>query len=269
MAPLTGKAAQFLALHRPGEPLLQPNAFDVGSAKILESLGFVAIATTSSGFAGTVGRLDGQMSRDEVLAHCAEVSGAVSIPVAADFENAFADDPSGVADNVGRAAATGLAGCSVEDWSGSEIYELPRAVARIAAAADAAHNGATQLVLTARAENLIRGRDDLADTIARLQAYQEAGADVLFAPGVRTVEAIKAVTSSVDAPVNVLVSAGAPEVAEVAAAGAARISVGGSWAIVAYAAVVEAANELKDHGTYGAVTRAFGSASAIRSAFGA
>ncbi|MBA2607372.1 MAG: isocitrate lyase/phosphoenolpyruvate mutase family protein [Actinobacteria bacterium] len=269
MAQLTGKAAQFLALHQPGAPLLQPNAFDIGSAKILESLGFGAIATTSGGFAGTVGRLDGQMSRDDVLGHCADLVAAVAVPVAADFENGFADEPAQVTANVALAAATGLAGCSVEDWSGSEIYEMPLAAERIAAAAEAAHTGTTQLVLTARAENLIRGRDDLADTIARLQAYQQAGADVLFAPGLRTVEQIKAVTESVEAPVNVLVSAGAPPLAEVAAAGAARISVGGSLAIVAYAALVEAANELRERGTYDAIAHAFGSAAAIRAAFGA
>lgn len=268
MAPLTGKVSEFLALHQPGNPLLQPNAFDVGSAKILESLGFAAIATTSSGFAGTVGRLDGQMARDEVLTHCADLAAAVAIPVAADFENGFADDPHEVAANVGLAAATGLGGCSVEDWSGSEIYDLSHAVDRITAAAEAAHNGATQLVLTARAENLIHGRNDLADTIKRLQAYHVAGADVLFAPGLRTVDDIKAITSSVDGPVNVLVSAGAPPVAAVAEAGAARISVGGSLAIVAYAALVDAANELKDFGTYDAIAGAFESATVIRSAFG-
>jgi 2-methylisocitrate lyase-like PEP mutase family enzyme len=269
MAPLTGKAAQFLALHQPGNPLLQPNAYDVGSAKVLASLGFEAIATTSGGFAATAGRLDGQMTRDEVLAHCADLSAAVQIPVAADFENAFAHDPADVAANVTRAAATGLAGCSVEDWSGTALYGMSQAVDRIAAAADAAHNGDAQLVLTARAENLIRGNDDLDDTIARLQAYRQAGADVLFAPGLRTVDRIQAVTSAIDAPVNVLVSSGSPTVAEVAAAGAARISVGGSWAIVAYAALVEAATELKELGTYNAVTRAFESAAAIRAAFGA
>ncbi len=269
MAQLTGKAAQFLALHEPGNPLLQPNAFDVGSAKVLESLGFAAIATTSSGFAATVGRLDGQMSLDEVLVHCADLSAAVAIPVAADFENGFAHAPADVAASVTRAASTGLAGCSIEDWSGSEIYELSHAVDRIAAAAEAAHNGPTQLVLTARAENLIKGRDDVADTIARLQAYQAAGADVLFAPGLRDLEKMKAIISSVDAPVNVLVSAGAPPITEVAAAGAARISVGGSLAIVAYAAVLEAAIELKERGTYDAITHAFQSATAVRQAFGA
>jgi 2-methylisocitrate lyase-like PEP mutase family enzyme len=269
MAPFTGKAAAFLALHQPGNPLLQPNAFDIGSAKILQSLGYSAIATTSGGFAATMGRADGQMTRDEVLAHCSALAAAVTIPVAADFENAFADDPDDVAANVALAAGTGLAGCSVEDWSGSSIYEMSHAVDRVAAAADAAHNAPMPIVLTARAENLIHGVDDLDDTIARLQAYRAAGADVLFAPGLRSVDMIRSVTSAVDAPLSVLVLPGLPTVAEVADAGAARISVGGSWAIVAYAAVIEAANELKDAGTHQAATRAFGSAATIRGAFGA
>ncbi|MEY2397479.1 MAG: hypothetical protein QOJ00_653 [Actinomycetota bacterium] len=268
MTPLSGPAAEFLALHRPGDPLLQPNAFDVGSAKVLASLGFAAIATTSGGFAATMGRLDGQMSLDEVITHCEALAGAVDIPVAADFENGFADAPGDVAANVTRAAATGLVGCSIEDWSGSEIYDLSHAVDRIAAAAEAAHGADTPIALTARAENLIKGRDDLADTIARLQAYRAAGADVLFAPGLRSVERIKAVADEVDGPLNVLVLPGSPPVAEVAAAGAARISVGGSFAIVAYAAMVKAATELKGPGTYDGIARAFDDAATIRGAFG-
>lgn len=247
---LTGKAKTFLDLHVKGSPLLQPNAFDLGSARILESLGFAAIATTSSGFAATLGRPDGHVTREEALAHSRTVAGAVDIPVAADTENAFADAPADVAETVRLAAETGLAGCSVEDWSGAEIYDASLAAERVAAAVEAAHAGSQQLVLTARAENLLHG-GDLGDAIKRLQAYQDAGADVLFMPGLRKADDIRAVIESVDRPVNVLVVPGAPPVAEIAELGAARISVGGSFTWVAYAAFIDAANELKDSGTYG------------------
>jgi 2-methylisocitrate lyase-like PEP mutase family enzyme len=251
---LSGKAGEFLALHRPGRPLLQPNAWDVGSARVLVALGFEAVATTSSGFAATLGRLDGNVSRDEALAHAAQLAAGVDVPVAADTENGFADDPTGVAEMVQLACGTGLAGCSVEDFSGrpdERIYDLGLAKERIAAAAEAAHGSGPQLVLTARAENHIHGVTDLADTVARLQAYQEAGADVLFAPGLRSIEDIRAVVSSVDRPVNVLVMPGCPPVSELAAAGVARISVGGAFAYVALAGLIDAARELKDDGTYG------------------
>jgi len=251
---LSGKAGKFLALHTPGRPLLQPNAWDVGSARILEALGFQAIATTSSGFAATLGRNDGRVTRDEALAHATQLAAGVEVPVAADTENGFADDPSGVAEMVRLACASGLAGCSIEDFSGQpdeRIYDLGLAKERIAAAAEAAHAGPTQLVLTARAENLIHGVNDLPGTIARLQAYQEAGADVLFAPGVRTADDIRAVVSSVDRPVNVLVMPGCPPVSELGEIGVARISVGGAFTWVALAGLVDAARELMDEGTYG------------------
>ncbi len=269
MTTLTGKAGAFLALHTPGEPLLQPNAFDAGSARILEALGFAAIATTSSGFAGALGRLDGHVTPAEVLVHCAELSAAVEIPVAADYENGFADDPSDVADSVRRAAETGLAGVSIEDWSGSAIYDRLLAVERVAAAAEAAHGEKTQLVLTARAENLIHDSGDLADSIARAQAFQDAGADVIFVTGIRTIEDVRAVVTSVDRPVNVLVTGGCPTVAELADAGVARISVGGSLMYAAYAAVIRAANELKGEGTYGYWPAIAAGRDTIRKAFGA
>jgi 2-methylisocitrate lyase-like PEP mutase family enzyme len=249
MTTLTGKARDFLALHIPGAPLLQPNAFDLGSARILATLGYRAIATTSSGFAATLGRPDGHVTRDEVLAHCQAIAGVVDIPVAADTENAYADDPAGVAETVRLAAETGLAGCSVEDWSGTEIYDAGLAVERIAAAAEAAHAGPQQLVLSARAENLLHG-GEFDDALKRLQAYQDAGADVLFMPGLRKADDIRAVISSVDRPVNVLVVPGCPLVSELAEMGAARISVGGSFTWVAYAAFITAATELRDAGTY-------------------
>jgi 2-methylisocitrate lyase-like PEP mutase family enzyme len=271
MATLTGKAGRFLELHQPGRPLLQPNAWDIGSARLLESLGFDAIATTSGGFAATLGRLDGSVSRAEALAHGEQLAHAVDVPVAADTENGFSDDPSRVAEMVTLACSTGLAGCSIEDFtrrSDDPIYELGWATERITAAAEAAHAGPTQLVLTARAENLIHGRDDLPDTIARLQAYQEAGADVLFAPGLRTADDIRAVVSSVDRPVNVIAVAGAPSVTELAELGVARISVGGAFAYAALAALIDAATELREQGTYGYLDRVATARQAARSAFG-
>src|SRR6185312_5452791 len=228
---MTELAQRFLDLHRGDSPLLIPNAWDQGSAVLLESLGFQALATTSSGFAATLGRLDGMVTRDEAVSHGGALAEAVSVPVSADLENCFADEPEGVAETVRLAVEAGLAGCSVEDYSGPEtdtIYEPGLAAERVAAAAEAAHSGADRLVLTARAENLIHGRDDLADTIARLQSYQEAGADVLFAPGVRELSDIRTMVSSVDLPVNVLVLPGMPSVSELAEAGVSRISVGGA-----------------------------------------
>src|SRR5258708_4364274 len=176
------KAEMFRALHKGPEPLLLPNPWDAGSAKLLEALGFDALATTSSGFAATLGRLDGSVTREEALAHAATIVAATPLPVSADLENAFADDPEGVEQTVRLAIDAGLAGCSVEDYTGRDddpIYPLEHAAERIAAAAEAAHGGPGRIVLTARSENFLHGRKDLADTIARLQAFQEAGADVL------------------------------------------------------------------------------------------
>jgi 2-methylisocitrate lyase-like PEP mutase family enzyme len=264
------KAGQFLELHRRGDPLLMPNAWDLGSAGVLAGLGFQALATTSSGHAATLGRLDGAVSPEEAMAHAAVMSAGTDLPVSADLENAFADEPDGVAETIGLAREAGLAGCSVEDYSGQpdgRIYELGLARERIVAAAETAHAAPVRLVLTARAENLIRGRDDLADTIARLQAYQEAGADVLFAPGLATAEDIRTVVESVDRPVSVLAVRGAPSTAELAALGVARVSVGGAFAFAALGALCEAAEELRDHGTYGYLERTAVGARAARSAF--
>jgi 2-methylisocitrate lyase-like PEP mutase family enzyme len=263
------RAERFLALHRPGDPLLMPNAWDLGSAAVLASLGFQALATTSSGHAATLGRLDGAVTREEALEHAAALSHATELPVSADLENCFADDPDGVAETVTRARQTGLAGCSIEDYSGSSdsIYELGLARERVVAAAEAAHAGPVRLVLTARAENHIRGRDDLADTIARLQAYQEAGADVLYAPGLSAAEDIRTVVESLDRPVNVLARPGAPSTTELAALGVARVSVGGAFAFAAIGALVEAGRELREKGTYGYLERSAIGARAVRRAF--
>jgi 2-methylisocitrate lyase-like PEP mutase family enzyme len=240
--------ATFLELHTPGIPLLMPNPWDAGSAKLLASLGFQALATTSSGFAATLGRLDGNVTRDEAIEHARVIVQATDLPVNGDLENGFADDAAGVAQTVRAAIDAGLAGCSIEDWSGDAIYERDHAAERVRAAAEAADG---RIVLTARAENLIHDRDDLADTIARLQAFQEAGADVLYAPGLTRIDDIRRVVSEVDRPVNVLALPAAPPVAELAQAGVARISIGGGFAYVAMGAVVRASNELRDQGTYG------------------
>ena len=185
---MTDRADEFLALHVPGTPLLLPNPWDAGSARLLAGMGFRALATTSAGFAGTHGRTDGNVTRDEALGHAATVVGAVDLPVSADLENGLADDPDGVAETVRMAVDVGLAGCSVEDWdpTAHELYAPQVAAERVAAAAQAAHGGERRLVLTARADGHIHGHrdpEDLDDTIRRLQAYDEAGADVLYAPG--------------------------------------------------------------------------------------
>jgi len=256
----------FLALHQGPEPLLLGNAWDVGTARVLAFLGFRALATTSSGHAATLGRADGAVTRDEALAHAATLAGATELPVSADLEDGFADDPAGTAETVRLAAQTGLAGCSVEDWSRSRqvIHGLDLAVEKVAAAAEAAHAGG--LVLTARAENHIRGVDDLDDTITRLQAYQEAGADVLYAPGLTAADDIRRVVESVQRPVNVLARPGVPPVAELGRLGVRRVSVGGGFAFVALGALAGAARELLDEGTYGYWTTA-DQAAGVRDAF--
>ncbi|MEO7429358.1 MAG: isocitrate lyase/phosphoenolpyruvate mutase family protein [Acidimicrobiales bacterium] len=250
---LSEVAQGFLDLHQGDAPLLIPNPWDAGSARLLASLGFQALATTSSGFAATLGRLDGEVTRDEALAHAAALVAAVDLPVSADLEHGFADEPDAVAETVRLAAATGLAGCSIEDSTkrpDDPIYDMGVAVDRVRAAVDAAHAGSAGIVLTARAENLLHGRD-LADTIARLQAFEAAGADVVFAPGLRAIDDVRAVVASVGVPVNVLAFPGGPGVAELAAAGVARISVGGTLAYTALGAVVEAARALREGGTIG------------------
>ncbi|HZR54152.1 MAG TPA: isocitrate lyase/phosphoenolpyruvate mutase family protein [Streptosporangiaceae bacterium] len=247
-------ARRFMELHKPGEPLLLPNPWDAGSAVLLASLGFQALATTSSGFAATLGRGDGRVSRDEAIAHAAAIVAATELPVSADLEDCFATDPSGVAETVRLAIGAGLAGCSVEDYSRNDddpIFGLELATDRVAAAAEVAHSGPVHFVLTARAENYLHGRPDLGDTIARLQAFQQAGADVLYAPGMRSIEDIRLVLSEVDRPVNVLAMPGVPPVPELAVAGVARVSVGGAFAFTAIGALVNAATELRDQGTYG------------------
>lgn len=264
------KAAHFLELHHGDEPLLLPNPWDAGSAKLLASLGFAALATTSSGFAGALGRRDGMVTRGEALAHAEAIVAAVDVPVSADLENGFGDGADAVAETIELAVATGLAGGSIEDFSGRDedpIYDLGLATERVTAAAEAAHAGHVPFVLTARAENHIRGRQDLADTIARLQSFQAAGADVLYAPGLRAIGDIETIVRAVDRPVNVLVLPGGPTVAELAAAGVRRVSVGGSFSYVATAAVAAAARELQEQGTLGFMDQMIAGASLARAAY--
>jgi 2-methylisocitrate lyase-like PEP mutase family enzyme len=253
------RARRFLALHGGERPLLMPNPWDIGSATLLAALGFEALATTSSGFAATLGRRDGAVTRQEALAHGAAMAGATPLPVSADLENGFADDPAGVAQTVRDAIAAGLAGCSIEDFTRdttAPIYDIDHATARIAAAAQAAHGDPGRLVLTARAENHVHGIDDLDDTIARLRAYADAGADVLFAPGIARPQDIRRVVEAVaPRPVNVLTFPGVPDVAQLAALGVRRISVGGAFAFAAIDAVADAARELLEEGTYGFLER--------------
>lgn len=262
-------ANDFLALHRKGQPLLLANVWDAGSARLLESLGYEALATTSSGHAGTLGRKDGDITRDMVLDHCRQLVAATALPVSADLENCFAKDTDGVAETVELAVATGLAGCSIEDYSGNEskqIYPLEEAAARVRAAVTAAHSG-VRLILTARAENGIRGVDDLGDTIERLQAYAEAGADVVYAPGLAELDSIRKVVEAVEVPVNVLCLPGGPSVAELASAGVARISVGGAFYYASLAALATAAREWREQGTHDFWQKALEGAGAAAKAF--
>jgi len=266
------KVKRFLELHHGNGPLLIPNPWDAGSARLLEWLGFPALATTSSGFAATLGRPDGSASREEALGHAAAIVAATTLPVSADLEDGFSGSPEGVAETVRLAAAAGLAGCSIEDFTRHDddpVYDRPLAADRVAAAAEAAAGGPARLVLTARAENYLHGRPELADTIARLQAYQEAGADVLYAPGLTSLADVREVVRSVDRPVNVLARIGGPTVAELADAGVSRISVGGAFAFAAIGAVVEAARELREQGTQRYLERASQGRAAAQAAFGA
>lgn len=228
------------------------NPWDVGSARILEQLGFAALATTSAGFAGTRGHEDGTVSRDEALAHAAEISAAVRVPVSADLENGFADDPDGVAQTVRLATTTGLAGCSIEDWDPrrKESYAVGLATERVAAAAEAAHAGPTRLVLTARADAAFHGEADLDDVIVRLRAFEAAGADVLYAPAISRIDEIARILDAITLPLNVIALPDAPSVEVLAAHGVARISVGSGFYWAAVGGLVAAAREVLDEGSY-------------------
>ena len=244
MATQAEKAERFRALHA-GDPFVIPNPWDAGSARALAALGFEALATTSSGFAFTLGRLDGSATLDEVAAHVAALSEATDLPVSVDLENGY-DSP---AETIRRIAAAGAVGGSIEDWDGERLYERDEAAERVAAAVEAARALSFPFTLTGRAENFIRGNPLLDDTIARLNAYADTGADVLYAPGLSTTDEIRAVCSSVSRPVNVLARADLT-FAEIARAGAQRVSVGGALTWVAAAAFAEAATAIRDRGDF-------------------
>jgi 2-methylisocitrate lyase-like PEP mutase family enzyme len=240
-----------------------PNGWDAGSARLLASLGFEALATTSSGYAATLGRLDYSVTAEQAIAGARTIAEAVDVPVSADLENCF-ENPS---ETVRLAIEAGLAGCSIEDFSRDRddpIYTTDQAAERVAAAAEAA---AGQIVLTARAENHLHSRPDLDDTIARLRAYEDAGADVLYAPGITTAQDIQAIVEAVERPVNVLARPGVPPIDKLAALGVGRVSVGGALAFAALGATVQAAQELREQGTYGYFEMSGIGLRAVREAF--
>ena len=252
------RVTEFRRLHEAGCFVL-PNPWDIGSARILVGLGFKAVATTSAGLAWSLGRRDNEISLELSLAHLRTIAAAVEVPVNADFEDGFARDPLGVAANVWAAVETGIAGVSIEDSTGdpaTPLYDFDLAVERIKAARKAIDDSGTGVVLTGRSEGFIAGRPDLAETIRRLVAYAEAGADCLYAPGVRAMNDISAIVSAVaPKPVNVLVSTDFTTVAQLAEAGVRRISVGGALARAAWTGFLSAAREIATTGTFSTLAR--------------
>jgi 2-methylisocitrate lyase-like PEP mutase family enzyme len=246
------KAEAFRALHE-GETFVIPNPWDAGSARVLEALGFAALATTSAGFAFTLGRLDGAATVDDVVEHVAALGRATDLPVSVDLENGYGAEPEAAARAITRVAEAGAVGGSIEDYDpAGHLYEVAHAVERVAAAVEAARALPFPFTLTARAENHIRGNPDLADTIARLQAFEQAGADVLYAPGLRSTDEIRAVCQAVSKPVNVL-AVPSLSLAEIAAAGAKRVSVGGTLTWVAVKAMADAAEAIRSAGDFSAL----------------
>jgi 2-methylisocitrate lyase-like PEP mutase family enzyme len=255
MASQTEKGMAFRALHERDHAFIIPNPWDVGTARLLQSLGFEALATTSAGFAFSIGKPDGAVDRQAMLAHVADIAAATDLPVSAGLEHGHVDDPAYVAETVRLAAAAGLAGCSIEDVAARRQkapYELSLAVERVRAAAEAAHSATFPFMLTARAENYVIGRPDLRDTIARLQAFQEGGADVLFAPGLKSKEDIITLIRSVDRPVNVVMGLQGVQLslAELSEIGVKRVSVGSALSRAALGAFLRAAREMQANGTF-------------------
>jgi 2-methylisocitrate lyase-like PEP mutase family enzyme len=258
----SGKSA-FRALHQREGAFVIPNPWDVGSARILASMGFEALATTSAGMAFALGRQEGTVSRGDTLEHCRTIVGATPLPVSADLEKGFGDSPQSVAECILAAAETGLAGCSIEDHTGSvddPIFEFELAVERIVAAIEASRSLPGDFVVTARSENFLWGRRDLDDTIKRLQAFSKAGADVLYAPGLPDLDSVRRVCAEVDKPVNIVMGLSSTgfTVPELAAAGVKRISVGASFARAAYGAFVNAATEVINDGSFAYADSAIG-----------
>jgi 2-methylisocitrate lyase-like PEP mutase family enzyme len=255
MASQAEKGKAFRALHQRDEAFIIPNPWDVGTARLLQSLGFEALATTSAGFAFSIGKPDGAVDRETMLAHAADLVAATDVPVSADLENGYGDDPAYVADTVRLAASAGLAGCSIEDVAArrqQDPYELSLAAERVRAAAEVAHSLAFPFILTARAENYVIGCPDLRDTIGRLQAFQAAGADVLFAPGLKSKEDIISVVRSVDRPLNVVMGLQGVQLslAELSQIGVKRVSVGSALSRAALGAFLRAAREMQTSGTF-------------------
>jgi 2-methylisocitrate lyase-like PEP mutase family enzyme len=256
MGTQTEKGQTFRALHQRDHAFIIPNPWDIGTARMLSRLGFEALASTSGGYASSVGLLDGAVGREAMLAHVSALASATDLPVSADLENGYADAPEMVAETIRLAAAAGVVGGSIEDATGRKehpIYDLTLAAERVRAAAESARTLGFPFTLTARAENYINGRPDLRDTIQRLQAFQEAGADVLYAPGLTSKDDIATVVRSVDRPVNVLM--GLPgatlNLAELSAIGVRRVSVGSALARAALGAFLHAAREMQQDGTFG------------------
>jgi 2-methylisocitrate lyase-like PEP mutase family enzyme len=249
------KGRVFRALHERDRAFIIPNPWDAGTARLLEHLGFEALATTSAGYAFSTGRRDNTIDRDQTMAHGCGIASATDLPVSADLENGFGDSPEIVAETIRLAAAAGLVGGSIEDMSrqpGHPIYDHEHAVERVRAAAEVVRSLPFAFTLTARAENYLVGKPDLRDTIKRLQAYQEAGADVLYAPGLTNKEDIAAVVRSVDRPVNVVMGLQGVQLtlAELSAIGIRRVSVGSALFRAALGAFLRAAREMRDHGTF-------------------
>jgi 2-methylisocitrate lyase-like PEP mutase family enzyme len=264
MSSKTMSSSAFRDLHYRDHAFVMPNPWDIGSARILASMGFEALATTSAGFAFSQGVKDGGVSRDAVLAHCREIVGANPLPVSADLEDGFGARPEEVAETISVAGATGLAGGSIEDYTRSPedpIYPFEPAVERVAAAVEAARRLDGDFILTARAENFLYDRPDLDDTIRRLQAYEKAGADVLYAPGLKDLDEIREVCAALSKPVNVVMGLSGPSfsVAELSEAGVKRISLGSSLARQAYGELLRAANEVRGDGSFTFGERAPGS----------
>lgn len=260
---MNDKAARFRALHEGPGAFILPNPWDAGTARIFAALGFPALATTSAGMAFSHGVRDGRAGRAEMLAHCAHIVGATGLPVSADLENGFGDSPEAVAETIRAAAGTGLAGGSIEDHTGrpeAPVYDFTLAVERIAAAEEARRRLPGDFVLTARAENFLWGRPDLDDTIRRLQAFEAAGADVIYAPGLPDIEAVRTVCAAVTRPVNVVVGIGKARFTreELSAAGVRRISIGSSLARLVYGAVARAAQTMQHEGRFDFVDGAMG-----------
>ena len=254
------KANRFRALHQASLPFVMPNPWDIGSARVLSTLGFQALATSSGASAAVLGRRDGGISRDEALAHARAIVLATDLPVSADLEKGFGDAPDAVAETIRLAAFAGVVGGSIEDATGDKtrpLFDMGQAIERVAAAVEAARGLPFMFTLTARTENYLRGKPDLDDTIRRLQAFEKVGADVLFAPGLPDLETVRTVCAAVSKPVNFMIGmkGSSFSVAELAEAGVRRISLGGALYRAAMAGFMSATQEIKDHGTFGFVER--------------